>query len=136
MTNSGHPEGESMKMGFDGSIKLEFHGAKVTSNGRLLAYRDLDYALGLFDSVSAFFIDKHTCRTIQHAMPTLLRQSMYSRIAGYEDVNDAERLSVDPVMQAIIGKKDNGKQAASSNTVGRFKTEILSNIERLHCYSV
>ena len=45
-----------MKVGFDGGIKLEFHGAKVTSDGGLLAYRDLDYALGLFDSVSAVFI--------------------------------------------------------------------------------
>ena len=41
-----------MKMGFDGSIKLEFHGTKVTSNGGLLAHRDLDDALGLFDSFS------------------------------------------------------------------------------------
>ena len=49
-----------MKVGFDGGIKLEFHGANVTSNGGFLAYRDLDYALGLFDSVSAVFIDKRT----------------------------------------------------------------------------
>ena len=81
-----------MKMGFDGGIKLEFHGAKVTSDGGLLAYRDPDDALGLFDSVSANFHDNRTGRNIQHAMPTLLRQSIYSRLAGYEDVNDAERL--------------------------------------------
>jgi len=86
-----------MKVGFDGGIKLEFHGAKVTSDGGLLAYRDLDHALGLFDSVSASFVDKRTGRNIQHAIPTLLRQSVYSRLAGYEDVNDAERLSIDPV---------------------------------------
>ena len=42
LTNSGHPEGESMKVGFDGGIKLEFHGAQVTSDGGLLAYRDLE----------------------------------------------------------------------------------------------
>ena len=100
-----HPEGESMRVGFDGGIKLEFHGAKVTSNEGLLAYRELDDALGLFDSVSSFFSDKRTGRNIQHAMPTLLRQSVYSRLAGYEDVNDAGRLSVDPVMRAITGKK-------------------------------
>ncbi len=59
MTNSGHPEGESIKMGFDGSIKLEFHDTKVTSDCGLLAHRDLNDALGLFDSVSAVFIDQH-----------------------------------------------------------------------------
>ena len=53
-----------MKEGFDGGIKLEFHGAKITSNWGLLAYRELDHALGLFDSVSAFFIDKRTGRNI------------------------------------------------------------------------
>ena len=44
-----------MKVGFDGGIKLEFHGAKVTSDGGFLEYRDLDDDLGLFDSVSATF---------------------------------------------------------------------------------
>lgn len=70
-----------MKVGFDGGIKLEFHGAKVSSNGGLLAYRDLEHVFGLFDSVSASFIDKRTVRNIQHAIPTLLRQSIYSRLA-------------------------------------------------------
>jgi hypothetical protein len=126
-----HPEGESMNVGFDGGIKLEFHGAKVTSDGGLLAYRDLDHALGLFDSVSKSFIDKRTGRNIQHAIPTLLRQSVYSRLAGYEDVNDAERLSIDPVMRAITGKKDKGRQAASANTMGRFETDILTQHENL-----
>ena len=58
--NMGHPEGESMRMGFDGGIKLEFHGAKVTSDGGLLAYRELDDALGLFDAVSTALSDQRT----------------------------------------------------------------------------
>ena len=70
-TYFGHLEGESMKVGFDGGIKLEFHGAKVTSDGGLLAYRDLDHALGLFDSVSASFIDNRTGRNI-HSYKRLL----------------------------------------------------------------
>jgi len=120
-----------MKVGFDGGIKLEFHGAKVTSDGGLLAYRDLDDTLGLFETVSAIFHDNRNGRNIQHAMPTLLRQSIYSRLAGYEDVNDAERLSVDPVMRAITGKKDTGKLAASTNTIGRFETDIMTQQENL-----
>ena len=77
---------------------------KVSSNGGFLAYRDLDDALGLFGSVSASFIDKRTGHKIQHAVPTFLRKSIYSHLAGYEDVNDAEQLSVDPIMRAITGK--------------------------------
>ena len=68
-------------------------------------------------------------------MPTLLRQSVYSRLAGYEDVNDAGRLFVDPVMRAITGKNDNGKQAASANTMGRFETEIMTQRENLSSLS-
>ncbi|MFC1608489.1 hypothetical protein ACFL47_11025 [Candidatus Latescibacterota bacterium] len=55
-------------------------------------YRDIDDALGLFDSVSANFHDKRTGRNIQYAMTTLLRQSIYSRLTGYEDVNDAQSI--------------------------------------------
>ncbi len=61
-----------MKVGFDGSIKLEFHGAKVTSDGGLLAYRDLEDALGLFDSVATIFSDGRAGRNIQHDMTAIL----------------------------------------------------------------
>ena len=59
------PEGESMRMGFDGGIKLEFHGAKVTSDGGPLAYRERDDALGLFDAVSTALSDQRSGRNIR-----------------------------------------------------------------------
>ena len=59
-----------MKVGFDGGIKLEFHGAKVTSDGGLLAYRDLDDAVELFDSVSTVF--KINAQTVTSGMLYLL----------------------------------------------------------------
>jgi len=125
---------KSLKVGFEGSIKLEFHGAKVTSDGGLLAYRDLDDALGLFDSVSTVFSDRRTGRNIQHNMTSLPRQSVYSRLADYEDVNDVQHLSIEPVMRVITGKKHMGKNAASANTIGRFKTDIL--IQQKNLYSM
>ena len=129
------PKGEGVKVGFDGSIRLEFHGAKVTSDAGLLAYRDLDEALGLFDSVPFVFHDSRTGRNIQHHLTALLRQSVYSRLAGYEDVNDAHRLSVDPTMRRITGKKLDDKNAASANTMGRFETQMLSVEDNLQALS-
>ncbi len=130
-----NPKGEGLKLGFDGSLRLEFHGAKVTSDAGLLAYRDLDEALALFDSVPSVFDDSRTGRNIQHHLASLLRQSVYSRLAGYEDVNDGHRLSVDPTMRRITGKKIDKKNAASANTMGRFETQMLSVKDNLKALS-
>ena len=64
----------------------------------------------------------------QHLLVPLLRQSIYSRLAGYEDVNDAERLAVDPAMRHVVGGRAAlaDKEAASTSEVGRFETEMLS----------
>ena len=69
----------------------------------------------------------------QHQMVPLLRQSVYSRLAGYEDVNDAERLSIDPAMRHVVGGRAvlADKHAASTSEVGRFETEILSKKDNL-----
>ena len=123
-----YAKGERLNIHFNSKIRLEFHSARLTSDGGLLAYRELDEALGLFESVPTFMNDKRAGRNIQHDMTNLLRQSVYSRLAGYEDVNDAHRLSVDPVMRAVTGKK---KNAASANTIGLFETEILALKENL-----
>jgi hypothetical protein len=47
-----YTKGERLNIHFSSKIKLEFHGARLTSDGGLLAYRELDEALGLFESVS------------------------------------------------------------------------------------
>jgi hypothetical protein len=122
----GAAQGESLKVGFDGSLRLEFHGSKVTSDAGLLPYRELDDALGLFDAAPALVHDPRTGRNVQHDIAALLRQSVYSRLAGYEDVNDAARLSCDPAMRAVTGKRGE-KNAASANTVGRFETGMLAS---------
>jgi hypothetical protein len=66
---------------------------------------------------------------VQHEIVPLLRQSVYSRLAGYEDTNDAARLARDPAMQAVVGRRALEKQAAGTNTMSRFETEVLITAE-------
>ena len=114
-----------LRVRFDRRIRLQFQGAKVTSDAGLLAVRGLDEALGLTKSAGLTLADRRTGRNIQHDQVVLLRQSVYSRLAGYEDTNDAARLAVDPAMRVVVGRRSE-KPAASTNTLSRFETQILS----------
>jgi len=124
---------EDLRVGFDGRLKLKFLGSQVTTDAGLLAYRELDEALGLTGMASDVLTDSRQGSNKQHGLSPLLRQSIYGRLAGYEDVNDAERLCVDPAMRHVVGGRASQleKQAASASEVGRFETEILSTRENL-----
>ena len=74
-------------------LRLDFHGARITSDAGLLACRELDDALGLTVSAPAHLQESRHGRNVQHELAPLLRQSVYSRLAGYKDTNDAERLA-------------------------------------------
>src|SRR4051812_24634109 len=117
---------EPLRVAFDRRLKLEFHGARITSDGGLLAYRELDDALGLTTMAASTLGEGRRGRNIQHQLPGLLRQAVYGRLAGYEDVNDAERLARDPAMRAIVGREGIDQPAASTSQMGRFETEWLA----------
>ncbi len=105
--NPSHPAGEARKphlrVDCDRRLKLEFHGSKITSDAGLLAYRELDEVLGLTDLGGAMLSDLRGGKNTRHFLTGLLRQSVFGRLAGYEDVNDAERLSRDPAMRRHRG---------------------------------
>jgi hypothetical protein len=98
-----HPTGESesdvVRLDFNRRLMLQFCGSVVTSDAGLLAYRELDDALGLTEMAGETLADARTGRNGRHALVGLLRQSVFGRLAGYEDVNDAERLRHDPTMR-------------------------------------
>ena len=120
-----------LKLQFDRRVRLDFRGATITSDAGPLACRELDAALGLTETANDYIHESRTGRNVQHRLLPLLRQSVYSRLAGYEDTNDAERLAQDPAMRVIVGWQGTDKQAASTNTISRFETEVLTEEENL-----
>jgi len=129
----GESKKDALRVNFDKKLKLEFHGVKVTSDAGLLAYREIDDVFGLTDMVACELRDNRTGKNTQHSITALLRQSVYSRLAGYEDINDAERLCVDPAMRQIVGERAKDKTAASTSQMGRFETEIITQDRNLQC---
>jgi hypothetical protein len=129
----GDAKNDDLRVGFDSRLKLKFCGSKVTTDAGLLAYRELDEALGLTRMGTELFTDSRQGSNKQHLLVPLLRQSIYSRLAGYEDVNDAERLAVDPAMRHVVGGRaaEADYEAASMSVVGRFETEMLSQRHNL-----
>src|ERR671929_499 len=115
-----------LRVAFDRRLKLEFHGARITSDGGLLAYRELDDALGLTTIAVSALVEGRRGRNVRHRLLGLLRQAVYGRLAGYEDVNDAERLARDPAMRAVVGGEGLDRPAASTSQMGRFETEWLA----------
>jgi hypothetical protein len=132
---AGEARGDPVQLDFDRRLKLEFHGSKITSDAGLLAYRELDEVLGLTTAAGAALSDLRRGRNTRHVLTGLLRQSVYSRLAGYEDVNDAERLAVDPAMRAIVDRRGLAGTAASISQMGRFETAWLTHETNLAALS-
>jgi Transposase DDE domain group 1 len=128
---TGESNGEALRLDFDRRLMLGFRGSVITSDAGLLAYRELDDVLALTTTGGERLADARTGKNRQHLLVGLLRQSVFGRLAGYEDVNDAERLCRDPAMRWVVGGRAPMGQAASTSQMGRFETEWLSRPENL-----
>jgi hypothetical protein len=117
----GEAESGALLLHFDGRLMLQFRDSVVTSDAGLLAYRELDDALRLTALAGEMLADAR--RKNAHALVGLLRQSVLRRLAGYEDVNDADRLRHDLAMRWIVGGKAAQGCAASPSQMGRFETQ-------------
>ncbi len=91
----GERQNEPFQLCFNPALEVDFQGSRVTSDGGLILVRELDERLGLGDLIAEHLSDSRRSKNTQLPLADLFRQSVYSRVAGYEDVSDAERLSKD-----------------------------------------
>jgi hypothetical protein len=127
----GEKQNQPFQLSFNGSLKVDFQGSRVTSDGGLILVRELDERLGLGDLIAHYLTDSRRGKNTQLPLADLLRQSVYSRMAGYEDVNDAERLSQDPTFRLIGSEKVWERGAALTSRLQSFETELLTQEENL-----
>jgi hypothetical protein len=122
----GEKQNGPFQLSFNASLKVDFQGSRVTSDGGLILVRELDERLGFGELIEQHLVDRRQGKNTQFALADLLRQSVYSRLAGYEDVNDAERLAQDPTFRLIGSEKIWERGAALTSRLQSFETEMLA----------
>jgi hypothetical protein len=127
----GEKQNQPFQLSFNSSLRVDFQGSRVASDSGLLLVRELDERLGLSLLMADHLTDDRRGKNTQLPLAGLLRQSIYSRLAGYGDVNDAERLSQDPTFRLIGSEKIWDRGPALTARLRWFETEVLTQEENL-----
>jgi len=125
----GEIQNQPFQLSFNASLKIDFQGSRVTSDGGLILVRELDERLGFGELIEQHLTDSRRGKNTQFPFVDLLRQSVYSRLAGYEDLNDAQRVSQDPTFRLISSEKIWDRGAALTSRLQTFETEMLAEEE-------
>jgi hypothetical protein len=122
----GEKQNGSFQLSFNASLKISLRGSRVTSDAGLILVRELDERLGFGELITLHLTDSRPGKNKQLPLADLFRQSVYNRIAGYEDVNDAERLAQDPTFRLIGSEKTWDRGVALTSRLQTFETEMLA----------
>jgi len=87
-------------------VVADFSGGTLSSDGGALLLREVDARLGLTQSLAQCFRDARQQVYVDHSVQQLLAQRIYGLALGYEDLNDHERLRLDPLLAAACDKSD------------------------------
>jgi hypothetical protein len=117
------------QLSFNASLKVDFQGSRVTSDRGLILVRELDERLRFRELIEQHLTDSRQGKNTQLPLADLLRQSVYSHLAGYEDLNDAQRLSQDPTFRLIGSEKIWERGAALTSRLQSFEPEVLARGE-------
>ena len=123
-----HPMGagseDDLRLDFDPRVRLEFHGSKLSSDGGLLLYRELDEALGLFDKTVRFVRDTRKGKNGVHTLMGLLRQSVFGRLASYEDLSNCRAAVNDGLLTVHIGTGFRRQEHGSTSNLVRLANAL------------
>lgn len=113
-------------------VEADFTGGHLSSDGGVLLLREVDGASALCERLAGCFTDFRDQDYVEHALPVMLRQRILGLALGYEDINDHEKLRLDPLLAAACGRADvlgedrtqaidKGKPLAGKSTLNRLE---------------
>ncbi len=123
-------------------VVADFSGGTLSSDGGVLFLRQVDLGLGLTRRLAACFGDQRNQIFVEHSVPELLAQRLYTEALGYEDLNDHQQLRHDPLLATACGKQDPlgaerifhpGPALAAPSTLNRLE---LSNNKNTRCHKL
>ena len=125
-------------------VVADFSGGTLSSDGGVLLLRQVDANLRLTQRLAQCFYDRRNQVFVDHSVPQMLAQRIYGLALGYEDINDHERLRLDPLLAAACNKVDplgedrfnpahRGVALAGASTLNRLE---LSNNKSTRCHKV
>jgi len=101
-------------------VRVDFGGGDVSSDGGLIAIREVDRKMKLTERVARLLRDPRMSGKVEHKVVRMLRQRVYGICAGWEDLNDAEELRHDPLLQTLAGRD---RALASASTLCRLENQ-------------
>jgi hypothetical protein len=103
-------------------IVAEFNGGTITSDAGSLLLKETDAKMNLLTRFAECFSDRRSPLLIEHTMEQMLRQRVYGLALGYEDLNDHDRLRLDPLLAVMAGKAEPGTDLlAGKSTLNRME---------------
>src|SRR5258708_14956462 len=125
-------------------VEADFSAGHVSTDGGWLLLRQVDQSLGLSRTLATCFHDRRDQNLTTHSVRELLAQRIFGLAAGYEDLNDHDRLRTDPLFAVAAGKVDplglertaqnQGKALASSATLNRLElsSQLVTGLHKIH----
>jgi hypothetical protein len=113
-----------------------FDGGAISSDGGVLLLSEVEAKTRIIERLAEQFVDYRNPELIEHTVRELVGQRVLALALGYEDLNDHDRLRLDPLLAAAVGKldpsganrvkaQDRGKALASSSTLNRLELTPL-----------
>jgi hypothetical protein len=129
-------------------VEADFSGGHLSSEGGALLLREVDRIGRFSEQLAGCFTDHRDPRFVEHELPVLLRQRVMGLALGYEDINDHERLRLDPLLATVCGRSDvlglnrrqevdKGKPLAGKSTLNRLElgAQRQSRLHKIHLHA-